>query len=300
VVLGGLLLVAACGGRSRNESEMPTTGGRGGTTAGTAGSVVIGSGAATTGGMRGYSECGRLVPDYLASSTVQCGNLDFVCAPGSAVFIDDCGCGCESTPFHESTGTLWTDTIPNACNGPSGPLALFEGPAEQLILGENAVYVRVKRFGGSVVDGWAIDKRTSAVSLAPPWAELVNAPGAVVSGPQPIEVAGVKYSQMTNGMLVADTGDETRQLFELPGYLPVFIVIGRELYSSSYDGGLHHGRVDPLVLPKLIEQRGELDDDDPYPVIVAADEDAIYWTAGPFSDVQVTDGDPSMLYRTCR
>jgi hypothetical protein len=299
MILGGALLVAACGGRSRNEHEGPQAGGTSGATGGTAGTLVMGSGAATTGGTRGYSHCGRLLPDYLAS-TMECGNLDFVCAPGSAVFVDDCGCGCESTPFHEGTGTLWTDTIPDACNGPSGPLALFESSPEQLILGENAVYVRVERVRGTVVDGWAIDKRTGAVSMAPPWAELVNAPGAVVSGRQPIEVAGVEYSQATNGMLVAEAGDETRQLFELPGYGPAFIVIGTELYSSSYDGGLHHGLVDPIVVPRLVEQRGELDDDDPYPVIVAADEDAIYWTAGPFSNVQVTDGDPSMLYRTCR
>jgi hypothetical protein len=224
VVLGGVLLVAACGGRSRNESELPSTGGRSGATAGTAGSVVIGSGAATTGGTGGYSKCGRLVPDYLARST-----------------------------------------IPDACNGPSGPLALFESSPEQLILGENAAYVRVERFPGTVVDGWAIDTRTGAVSLAPPWAELVNAPGVVVSGPQPIEVAGVKYSRATNGMLVAGAGDETRQLFELPGYEPAFIVVATELYSSSYDGGLHRGLVDPVVLPELIEQRGELDDDDHIP-----------------------------------
>jgi hypothetical protein len=300
VVLVSVMCVVACGGRSRSEHETTSSGGTGGATGGTAGSIVVGSGAATTGGAPTYSVCSRWISDYVASPKGECEGLDFVCLPGSAVFVDDCGCGCESTPFHERKGTLWTDAIADACNGPSGPLTLFESSPEQLILGENAVYVRVERVRGTVVDGWAVDKRTGAVSLAPPWEELMNAPGVVVSGPLRLEVNGVSYSQSSNGMLVAEVGDERRSLFRLPGYEPAFIVVGTELYSSSYDGGLHHGYVDPVVPPALVEQRGVLDDDDPYPVIVAADEDAIYWTAGPFSDAQVTDGDPSMLYRTCR
>jgi hypothetical protein len=260
----------------------------------------MGSGAAATGGSQSYSECSHVVSDYVASSMSECESVTFLCAPGSAAFVDDCGCGCESSPFHEKKGTLWTDAIPDACNGPHGPLALFESSPEQLILGENAVYVRVERVRGTVIDGFAIDKRTGAVSLAPPWAELANAPGVIVSGPEPLEVDGVRYSQAINGMLVAESAGETRQLFELPGYGPAFIVAGSELYSSSYDGGLHYGLVNPVVAPRLVEQRGVLDDDDPYSIIVAADDDAIYWTAGPFSDVQVTDADPSMLYRTCR
>jgi hypothetical protein len=294
-MLAGALLAAACGGRSRSEYELGS-GGTGGATAGTAGSMAAGNGAGAAGGTR---SCPHLSTDYLGDGT-DCRSFDFSCESGSAAFVDDCGCGCESTPFHEQAGTLWTDTIPNACNGPSGPLALFESSPLHLIVGEDAIYVRVERVRGTVVDDWEIDKRTGAVSLAPPWAELMNAPGVVVSGPEPLEVNGVRYSQSISGVLVAEAGSVTRELFELPGYGAAFIVLGRELYSTSYDGGLHHGFVDPIVVPELIEQRGVLDDDDPYPIIVAADADAIYWTAGPFSDLQVTDDDPAMLYRTCR
>lgn len=261
----------------------------------------MGSGAGPSSGGSTATPCGRRVVDYLAASPAECADFTFLCAPCSAVFVDDCGCGCTSTPFHEgSRGTPATDTVPDACNGPSGPLALFESSPEQLLLGENEVFVRVERHRGRSIDAWAIDKRTGAVSLAPPWEQLANAAGAVVSGPEPLEVGGVVYSQTSGGALTAASGGEARLLFELPGYGPAFIVIGAELYTSSYDGTLFHGRVDPVVPPVVLEERGELDDDDPYPVIVAADEDAVYWTAGPFSDVQVTDGDPAMLYRTCR
>jgi hypothetical protein len=101
-------------------------------------------------------------------------------------------------------------------------------------------------------------------------------------------------------MLMAKSGGEGRELFQLPGYRPKFIVVGKEVYSAAYEGALFRGLLEPPSAPRLVEQRGELDDDDPYPVIVSADQDAIYWTAGPYTDGQVTDGDPSMLYRTCR
>jgi hypothetical protein len=241
------------------------------------------------------------VADYLAQSSMTCESLDFACTPGSAIFIDDCGCGCDSSPFQESPGTIATDTVSDACNGPSGPFALFETPPQHLIIGENTVHVRVGRRGdGAQVSDWAIDKRTGAVSLGPPWEGLTNAAGTVVSGPEPLESDGVVYSRSSTGMLTAEADGEVRELFQLPGYGPKFIVIGVDVYTASYDGALSHGVVEPLFPPELVERRGELDDDDPYPVIVGADRDAIYWTAGPYTDGQVTDGDPSMLYRTCR
>jgi hypothetical protein len=298
VVVMSLALVLACGGRSRSEHQTATSGGAPGS-GGTTGGVMTGGGAASSGG-KIAATCSHTTESYLASSTAECQSDGFLCAEGSAIFVDDCGCGCEVTPFHESQGTVFQDRVRDACNGPSGPLALFESPVEQLKLGETAVFVRVERFRGTTVDGWAIDKRTGQVSLAPPWAELKNAQGTVVSGPRTVTIDGVIYSLGENGMLVAYDGSEAKELFELPGYLPEFIVTGAEVFSASYDGALYHARLDPIVLPELVEQRGELDDDDPYPVIVAADQDAVYWTAGPFSDGQVTDGDPSMLYRTCR
>jgi hypothetical protein len=260
---------------------------------------MMGGGAASSGGNM-PATCGRKVTDYLARSTAECGSRAFVCTPDSAVFMDDCGCGCEATPFHESGGTVFKDTVRDACNGPSGPLVLFESSPEQLKVGENAVYVRVERFDGSTIDGWAIDKRTGAVSLAPPWAELTNAKGTVVSSPRPIEVDGVAYSMEPSGMLVMDKGGGLERLFEIPGYQPKFIVIDTEVYSTSYEGALFRGLLDPFTLPELVEQRGELDDDDSFPLIIAADQDAVYWTGGPFSDAQVSDGDATMLYRTCR
>jgi hypothetical protein len=289
VVVISLALAAACGGRSRIENEPVSVGGAAGS----------GGGAGSSGGSM-PTTCSHAVADYLARSTAECESRAFVCTPGSATFVDDCGCGCEAAPFHESMGTLFRDTVRDACNGPSGPLALFESPPGQLKLGETAVYVRVERFRGSTIDGFAIDKRTGAVSLAPPWAELTNAPGTVVSYPEPLQVNGVAYSLEPNGMLVVDDGGKTQEIFEIPGYQPAFVVIDTEVYSASYEGALFLALLDPTVWPELVEQRGELDDDDPYPVIVAADQDAVYWTAGPFSDGQVTDGDPSMLYRTCR
>lgn len=294
MILPSLLALVACGGRSRSQHEMANFGGTGNAPGVTSGG---GGGTNSTGGGKVPGSCGRRVTDYVAA---ECAGAELGCAPGSAVFADDCGCGCDPSAFLETEGAVATNTIPGACNGPSGPFALFETSPHRLIIGEDAVYVQVERRSGRLQDTWAIDKRTGAISLGSGWDGLSNAPGAIVSGPEPLESDGVIYRSSPTGMLTAEAGGEVRVLFELPGYDPAFVVAGADIYTASYDGALFHGRVSPVVLPELVERRGELDDDDPYPVIVGVDRDAVYWTAGPYTDGRVTDGDPSMLYRTCR
>lgn len=294
VILSSVLALVACGGRSRSEHEMASFAGTGNAPGMTSGGT---GGANSSAGGKTPGSCGRQVADYVAA---ECAGATLVCAPGFAVFADDCGCGCDAAPFSESDGTVATDTSPDACNGPSGPFALFETSPHHMIIGEDTVYVQVERRGGRVHDTWAIDKRTRAASIGTGWDGLSNAPGAIVSGPEPLESDGVTYRSSPAGMLTAEAGGETRVLFELPGYDPAFVVAGADVYTTSYDGELLHGRVDPIVPPELVERRGKLDDDDPYPIIVGVDRDAVYWTAGPYTDGQVTDGDPAMLYRTCR
>jgi hypothetical protein len=292
------LLLAACGGRSHGaaDDDAPTGG--------------VGSGGSAsqpppaTGGTTFASDCDHVEGDYVARTPEACASAGLTCGPGTAVFADACGCGCDSAPFDDSWGTFFEQESPEECGGPSGPFATLQATPERLVIGTDAVFVWVTRpVLRGTTDVWAIDKRTGAVSLVPDGAPMPeSAPGSIVSETDTIEREGVGWYVTHDGIVVEETSAGFQSLFRLPVAAAFYaiIVIDSEVYVTTTKGALFRGVAgSPDQNAVLVEQRGNMDADD-YALILGADADAIYWLAGPFSDARIQDRDPLTLYRTCR
>jgi hypothetical protein len=280
-----------------------TEGGSGGATTGTGGSATNASGGtsgggptAGDGGMASLPACRRAAGDYVATTAEACLGLTFRCDPGAAAFADACGCGCDRTPFDETDGTPFEDVTVD-CGGPSGVFAMFESTPKRLVIGEAEVFAWVEtiRSGATVV--WAIDKRTGGVRLLPAGTEPEPMRGAVVSDDESFESDGVRYS-FDEPTLSADMGQGEILLDEACDF-PAVLVVDSELYLTCENGALYRAFVAPFAAPDIVEQRGELDDDD-YALMLGADPDAVYWLSGPYLDARVSDQDPLVLYRYCR
>jgi hypothetical protein len=288
------ILLVACGGRARRATDDDTAG-----TGGTANERPP-----ATGGTTFAPHCDHAEADYFARTPDACAGAALTCGTGTAVFVDECGCGCDSAPFDDSWGTFYEQGSLDACGGPAGPFAVLEATPERLVIGDDAVFAWVTRpVLRGATDVWAIDKRTGAVSLLPEGSpEPESAPGVVVSSEATFESDGLGYYVTFDGIVVGQTEAGFEALFRLPEMSDSYAlaVAGSDVYVTTTRGALFRGAAGvPAQEPVLVDQRGTMDGDD-YTLMLGVDDDAVYWLAGPFSDARIQDTDPLTLYRTCR
>src|SRR5688572_28185957 len=92
---------------------MASSGGTGGATGGTfmtgTGGTTGGTFMAGRGGGTRIEGCRRVAEDYVARTEAECLSVSFRCPAALAIFVDDCGCGCDRTPFEDPSeeGTIY-------------------------------------------------------------------------------------------------------------------------------------------------------------------------------------------------